>query len=90
MVLEESRTTGSRDSYYRRFLRITPDSIDPTAGGYPQDLPVSTVNRRQLGKVPTPFCWFGQGLTVKDPLSLSEDEDEQRTQVLPRFGPPGG
>src|SRR6266540_4739121 len=41
---------------------------------------MSTVNRRQQGKVPTPFCWFGQGLTVKDPRSLSEDEDEQLTR----------
>ena len=40
---------------------------------------VSTVNRRQQGKVPTPFCWFGQGLTVKDPRSLSEEDDEQCT-----------
>ena len=39
---------------------------------------VSTVNHRQQGKVPTSFCWFGQGLTVKDPRSLSEVEDEQR------------
>ena len=41
---------------------------------------MSTVNHRQQGKVPTPFCWFGQGLTVKDPRSLSEDEDEQLTR----------
>ena len=40
---------------------------------------LSMVNHRQQGKVPTPFCWFGQGLTVKDPRSLSEDEDELRT-----------
>ena len=52
---------------------------------------LSTVKRRQRGKVPTPFfVWFGQGLTVKDPLSLSEEGDEQWTQSLPRFGPPGG
>src|SRR6266540_4652757 len=41
---------------------------------------MSTVNHRQQGKVPTPFCWFGQGLTVKVPLSLSEDEDEQNAR----------
>src|SRR6266498_2574780 len=39
---------------------------------------MSTVKRRQQDKVPTPFCGFGQGLTVKDPRSLSEVEDEQR------------
>ena len=41
---------------------------------------MSTVNHRQQGKVPTLFCWFGQGLTVKNPLSFSEDEDEQNAR----------
>ena len=40
---------------------------------------LSTVKRRQQVKILSLFGWFGQGLTVKDPWSLSEDEDELRT-----------
>src|SRR6266540_3292923 len=36
-----------------------------------------------------PLFWFGQGLTVKDPQSLSEDEEDvQHTRFYPGSGHP--